>query len=177
MAYVFVLESANLFCGDVGPDNDKSLLLETVKIPDMEENVQAFHPGGSYGALEIGGLGLKELMIEFKTVGVDPQTMSQFGVFGAPQQHYTIYGATRNKVDNSAVGIKAIAWGRMRKIASDNFKKGDLFGQSYQISEITHYELYFDSVELFFYDFFSHIWRVNGQNMIGEVNSLLGLAS
>jgi len=171
MAYLYILEGANLFSGS----EDNSIILETVKIPDMEEIVASFHSAASYGALEIGGLGLKELMIPFKVGGVDPLNMITFGLFGVANISWTIYGAVRDKVDNTLSQLKAIAVGRVKKISPDTYKRGDLFGMTYDISEISHYELYFDGQELYFYDFYNHIWRVNGVDQVGPVNNALGL--
>jgi len=176
-SYVYICEAANIFVGDAGPNNDKSLILQSVKLPDLEENTVAFHPGGSYGALEIGGLGLKELMVEFKTVGCDPQTLANFGVFGVASTNYTIYGAFRSKQDNSLVQLKAMITGRMKKVTPDSYKRGDLFGETFQISEVIHYELDFNGAQLYFYDFFTQSWAVNGVSMTAAVNTMLGLAA
>jgi P2 family phage contractile tail tube protein len=177
-ATLFVWESANLFVGaTANPEYDKSLILETVHIPDMEEYSQTFFAGGAFGGLEIGGLGLKEMTLEFKVAGTDPQTLTQFGLFGVPQTTFTIYRASRNKRDNTISADYAVVRGRLRKITNDQFKRGDLYGVSYIVSEIIYYDLFISGTEMFHYDYLAHEWRVQGVNQFAGANNALGISA
>ena len=177
-ALIRIWEAANLFVGqNPNAEADKSLVLENVHIPDLEEMTQDWHPGGAFGTLTIGGLGLKPLVLEFKTVGIDEQTMSQFGLFGTPQTHFTIYRAARIKQDNSLESDKCVVFGRNIKITNDAFKRGDLYGQSYTISEIIHYELVVGGTQKYYYDFFAQQWIVDGIDQMGGVNNALGISA
>jgi phage tail tube protein FII len=49
----------------------------------LEEKTVEHHPGGGIGAIDIGGLGINALTLGFKLVGVDPQSMAQFGLGGS----------------------------------------------------------------------------------------------
>lgn len=176
MAILRVLERANIFPGDAGNDRSKHLSLQSVKLPSLEEKTAEHHAGGSIGVIEIGGLGINALNVTFKLIGSDPQTMALFGIGARNQVPYTIYGVARDKAGNAPVEIKAIAWGRMTKIDPGEFKAGELNEQDHEIKEITHYEYYENGSEIYFFDFFSSTWRVNGQDQNADMKSILRIA-
>jgi len=176
MATIRVLERANIFPGDTGTDRSKHLSLQSLKLPSLEEKTAQHHAGGSIGEIEIGGLGINALNITFKLIGSDPQTMSLFGIGARNQVPYTMYGLARDKAGNRAIEIKAIAWGRMTKLDPSEFQSGNLTEQDHEIKEITHYEYYEDGSEIYFFDFFSSVWRVNGKDQNADANSILRIS-
>lgn len=173
MSDLIVNEAFNLFVGDAGPDNTKHLIIKNLKLPEMEELTQQHHSGGSWGAIDVGGLGMKELMCGFKLTGWDVQTMSQFGINNRVKYPFTAYGNSRSKATGRAIPIKAIMWGRLTKIARPEMKRGDLLEIDHEIKEILHYEEYHDGQEKFWWDWQTDIWRVDGvvQNQ-DEINNL-----
>jgi hypothetical protein len=172
---LFIWEAGTIFVGSGGGDADKGLIVNNIKISDLDELTQDFHPGGSYGAIEIGGLGNKAFNLSFKVKGIDPQSMSQFGVNGVAQNFYSIYGGVRNKNGNIPVEYKAIIQARMVKVGNDEYKRGDLVGQDFELKEVTHMEIYFNQAEKYFWDFFGRIWRVDGVNQ-NDMNAILRVA-
>jgi P2 family phage contractile tail tube protein len=172
---LYIQQGLNLFVGDNGPDNSKHLNLENVKLPDLEDTTQSFHPGGAIGQIEVGGMGLKALEVTFKLTGWDPQAMSQFGVGARVQTPYTIYGLVRDKLGNTPMEVKAVLRGRMTRVAVDNMKRGDLLGTDFAIKEIVHYELHFNKVEKYFYDFMGSDWRVDGVDQYADERAILRL--
>ena len=176
MATIYIPEAVNIFVGDQGPDNSKHLTISDVTLPKLEEKTVEHHAGGSIGAIDIGGLGLNALSVGFKLVGFDPQSAAQFGLGGSGQLAYTIYGAVRDKQTGKAVELKATAWGRMASLDSGTWKRGDAAEQTHEIKEVTRYGLYWNKVELYYYDFFASIWRVKGVDQVADVNSILRVA-
>jgi P2 family phage contractile tail tube protein len=170
---LIIQEGVNLFLGDNPPNNSKHLNLEGVRLPDLEEMTQNFHPGGGVGQIEVGGMGLKALELTFKLKGWDPQAMSQFGLGSPSQIPYTIYGVARDKNGNVPLEVKAIVRGRMTKLTADEIKRGDLMGHDFAIKEVLHYELYFDKLEKYWYDFLGSDWRVDGVSQNSVENSIL----
>ena len=162
MSYVYVNEAFNLYVGNDDADNSKKLVIANLQIPDLEEITQEHHAGGALGAIEVGGLGVKALMSKFKLTGWDPQTMSQFGIGARAQYPFTAKALVRNKNGGAGLGVKAVMWGRLTKISPNEMKRGDLLGHDHEIKEITHYELYFNDAEKYYWDFFASIWRVDG---------------
>ena len=173
MASLFILEAANLFVGDDGPNNSKHLSLQKVKIPALEEVTAQHHAGGAVGEIEIGGLGVKALTCSFDIVGVDPQVLSQFGLGSKAQVPYTVYGMMRDKNGGRAVELKAIMQARLTKADQGEFKRGDLNAGAYELKEIVHYELYVDTVEKYYWDFFASDYRVGGVSQNADEKSIL----
>jgi P2 family phage contractile tail tube protein len=176
MATFFVCEAVNLFVGDNGPNNSKHLNIMNVKHPDFDEKTAEHHPGGAIGALEVGGMGFAALTLTFKIAGADPQAMIQFGLGSKATQPYTIYGLTRDKNGNKPIEEKSIIMGRMSKVTRSEFKRGDMTDQDHEIKEITHYEYYFNKAEIYYYDFLSSQWRVNGVDQKADENTILRIA-
>jgi P2 family phage contractile tail tube protein len=167
------MEGVNLYVGDNPPNNSKHLNLESVKLPELEDMTQSFHPGGSIGQIEVAGMGLKALELTFKLKGWDAQAMSQFGLGSPSQLPFTIYGVARDKNGNVPIEVKAIVRGRMTKLTGDEIKRGDLMGHDFAIKEILHYEFYYATAEKYYYDFLSVTWRVDGASQNSAENTIL----
>lgn len=172
---LYIQEGVNLFVGDDGPDNNKKLNLLSIKLPTMEEIGQTHHAGGAIGEVEVGGLGLKALQATFKVAGYDPQIMSQFGLGRKGRLPYTCYGLIRDKKNNSAVEVKAVMHGRLGRVEGDDFKRGDLLGHDHMLHEIWRYEVTFNKKEVYFYDFLTSDWRVEGVDQYREESAILRL--
>jgi hypothetical protein len=170
---LFIQEAMNLFVGDNGPDNSKHLILETVKLPTLEETGQDYIPGGGIGEIAVGGLGLKKLESTFKIKGYDPQVMSQFGLGSRGRLPYTFYGAIRDKKGNRAIELKVIMEGRLAKIEGDDLQRSELIGHDHMIHEIWHYECYWDKKEKYYYDFLGSDWRVDGVSQNDDIRNIL----
>ena len=173
MADMVINESFNLFVGDAGPNNSKHLVIKNLKLPEHEELTQQHHAGGAIGAIDVGGLGFKELMSSFKLTGWDAQTMSQFGIGARSKYPFTAYGNARSKATGAAVAIKAVMFGRLTKLVYPEMKRGDLLEVDHEIKEILHYEFYYGGQEKYYWDWSTSLWRVDGvvQNQ-DEINNL-----
>ena len=176
MSSIFVREAMNIFPGDSGNDRSKHLSIANLSIPTLEEKTADHMAGGAIGALEIGGLGINALQVGFKLMGSDAQSMGLFGIGGRNQVPYTMYGLIRDKNGNKPLEMKAIVWGRMTKMAPSEFKRGDLDEQDHEIKEVTHYELYYNKAEKYYFDFFSSAWRVDGVDQNSDLNSILRIS-
>ena len=162
-----------LFVGDDGNDNSKHLNIESVKLPTLEEASQEHNAGGAIGAITIGSLGLKALEVSFKVKGFDPQIMSQFGLGGSNSLPYTCYGAIRDKKGGGLIELKVVMRGRLGKMDSDELKRGDLVGHDHMIHEITHYEMWWNQREKYYYDWLASDWRVDGVSQNADVRQIL----
>lgn len=170
---LIVWEAANLFAGDDGPNNSKPLTLSSIMLPTFREKTQEHHPGGAIGAINIGGLGFEALELSFKLIGADAQTKAKFGLGSKSSQPYTVYGVLRDKNGGRAIERKAIAIGRLSEISESEFQRGQPGEQDHKITEVTHYELYEDKQEIFYFDFFASQWRVRGVDQLQDVNAIL----
>lgn len=170
MANFYMLEAVNLFCGDDA--EGKFLTIDELKVPDLTEAEQDHTPGG--GRVGVGVVThVEKLESTFKLAGYDPEMLKHFGLGKKARQRFTALGVVRDKRTGRAIEAKAILEARLGKIAPDAFKKGDLQGHEYALMEIMHYELYFDSDEQFYWDFFTNAFRVNGSNEAEDENRIL----
>lgn len=173
---LFIQEAVTLFVGDDGPDNDKRLILTSVKLPTLEEKSQTHFAGGAIGEIEIAGLGLNPLEITFALKGYDPQSMSQFGLGQRRKQNYTIYGAIRDLKGDAPVELKVVLQGRMTRLEGDDLQRGELVGHSHTIKEILRYQCFWNGAEKYFYDFWNSAWRVDGVSQNADIRNILRTA-
>lgn len=176
MAEFYILEAVNLFCGAEDLGSSKHLTITTLKLPVMEEKTAAHHPGGSLFEVTISALGFNPLTATFHLAGFDPGMLKLFGLGNALRRRYTAYGVIRDKLSGRAIQAKSLIDGRLNRMEQDAFSRGALTGHDYALSEIFHYELYFDGKEKHYFDFATVEWRVDGVSQNDE-RRLLGLVS
>lgn len=172
---LYVMEAANLYCGDHDPTKSKHLTLAELALPHLTEKYQDHHAGGSRVAIEVA-VGIQKLEPTFKLTGWDPDLLTQFGLGDRTKKSFTAYGVVRDKRTGSALSAMAIMEGRLGKVEPSAFKRGDLMDHAYAINEVTHYELWFDGAEKIFWDFFSSEWRLDGVDQNADERRILGIA-
>jgi len=67
-------------------------------------------------------------------------------------------------------------FGRLVEVGESEFKRGELIEQDHKIAEITHYELWENKAEVYYYDWFGSVWRVNGMNQLADINAMLRIS-
>lgn len=162
MSYLLIQQGMNLVVGDDGPDNSKDLILNSIEIPSMEEMTATHLAGGARAEVEINLKTMKALSASFKTNGYDPQTAKKFGVGTGETIPYTFYADVVNKNGGAKMQVRAVMRGSLSMVKSDSSERSKLLSHDHKISEIFHYELYYGQDEIYFWDFFARIWRVNG---------------
>ncbi len=172
MSSFYMMEAANLFCGDHDPSDSKHLTLEEFQLPNMQEIYQEHHAGGSMFQVEFA-VGVEKLGPTFKLKGFDPAVLGQFGLGAGKRNMYTAYGVIRDKRTGIAYPSVAVIEGRLGKANADAFKRGELQGHEYAINEVMHYELSFNGGEVFYFDFFASEWRVGGVDQNADANRIL----
>ncbi len=172
-ASVRIWEAANLFVGDNGPNNSKHLSLVNITLPSMKEASEEHKAGGAIGSLNIGFNFLEALEVKFKLVGSDPQAKVQFGIGAQATKPYTIYGGIRDKNGGRLIERKVIVHGRMLEMIEDEFERAKLLNQDHTISEIIHMEWYEDGAEIYYYDWFNTVFRVNGVDQRQDLRAIL----
>ena len=172
MSTMYVTEAVNLFCGNDDPTASKHLTIAELKLPDMNEIFADHSPGGGRVGIEVG-VGIEKLGATFKLNGEDPQLLTQFGLGTRVSNNYTGLGSIVDKRTGRVMQMKTVMEGRLGKIAPDAFQRGELKGHEYAINAIMHYELFFDGVEKFYFDFFANAWRVDGVDQNSDMNRAL----
>jgi P2 family phage contractile tail tube protein len=172
MSTIYIMEAANLFCGDDDPTASKHLTLAEMKLPTLQEMYQDHHAGGSRVKIEVA-VGIEKLESTFKLNGWDPELLTKFGLGSATPRRFTAYGMIRDKRTGAAIESKAIIEGRLGKIDPDAFQRGELQGHEYGINEIVHYELWFGEQEKMYFDFYTTDWRLDGVSQNADERRIL----
>ncbi len=172
MSTLYILEAANLFCGDHDPTASKHLALQELKLPALEEMTQDHMPGGGRVQIEIS-LGVNKLEPTFKLVGFDPDLLNQFGLASPIKRVFTAYGQIVDRRTGASIELKAVMEGRLGKVEADAFTRGDLVANDYSIKEVTHYEVWWNGAEKLLWDFWNNTWRVDGADQNADANRIL----
>lgn len=176
MSTIYMMEAANLFCGDHDPTKSKHLTLSELQLPNLQEMFQDHTPGGSRAQIEIGMGVIQKLEPSFKLAGWDPDLMTQFGLGTGRSKVFTAYGVVANKRTGDKIEAKAVIEGRLGKIEAETFQRGEMQSHDYAINEVFHYELWFDGREKFYWDFFSATWRIDGVDQNADERRILRIS-
>lgn len=169
---LYILEAANLFCGDHDPTKSKHLSLQELKLPDLQAIYQDHHAGGSRVQIEIE-VGVQKLEPTFKLAGFDPDLMSEFGLGSKIKNIFTGYGQIVDRRTGRSIELKTIMEGRLGKIAADAFQRGEVVANEYAINEMTHYEIWWGGQEKLYWDFWNNQWRIDGIDQNADANRIL----
>ena len=172
MSTLYIMEAANLFCGDDDPTGSKHLTLTELQLPNLQEMYQDHHPGGSRVQVEVA-VGIEKLEASFKLAGWDPDLLTQFGLGARALKKFTAYGVIRNKRTGTAIEAKAVLEGRLGRANPEAFQRGEMQGYDYAINGIMHYELHFEGVEKVYWDFFTTDWRIDGVAQNADERAIL----
>lgn len=172
MSELYVVESANLFCGSHDPINSKHLTIQELKLPPLQAIYQDHHAGGARVQIEVE-VGIQKLEPTFKLVGFDPNLLTQFGLGTKMKNIYTAYGEVLNRRTGQSIELRAVLEGRLGKVDGAAFQRGELMSHDYAINEVTHYEVHFGGEEKVYWDFWSNAWRIDGVDQNATTNSIL----
>jgi len=186
-ATVYTMESANLICGDVTPNEMGSapgisthLVLQELKLPGLEENYVDHTPAGAPLAIEIP-THMNKLEATFNLAGWDPGVMVFVGQNTRAYQRFTAYGLIRDRRSSQALQATAIIEGRMGRVNPTAFRKGDLMAHEYSLRSIVHYELWMQispestPTEIYFWDFFTSVRRIGQEDLNDDMIRILAI--
>jgi P2 family phage contractile tail tube protein len=181
---VYVLESANLYCGDEQPNRSNHLVIQNLKLPGLEENFAEHAAGGAPVAIELATHILR-LEATFQLVGYQPEVMKMIGYSeqsGRGNPKFTAYGLLRDRMNAKAIQLKGIMTGRLGRVNPTEFRRGDPNAIEYSIKGITQYQLYMGTndagapmEEIYYWDFFTSVRRVGGVDLNADLNRYLAI--
>jgi phage tail tube protein FII len=189
---IYVMESANLICGDTaGPAGTGSgtaspgisthLILQELKLPGLEENYVDHTPGGVMVGIEIP-THINKLEATFNLAGWDPDVMTFIGQNDPFYQRFTAYGLIRDRRTSEALQSVAIIEGRLGRVNPTAFSKGNLMAHEYSIKSIVHYELWMQldpgnstPSEVYWWDFFTSRLRVGQEELTDDLVRVLAI--
>lgn len=174
-ATIYNLDTANLFVGDDDPNTSQFLVLNSVKLPMLEETTKTHMPGGGVVAIDIGTRKVNAPTMSFKLAGLNPDVMPKF--MSTPRSKYTVRGNlfdVRAQLDLPVVGVVE---GKMTKVDINEFKKDSDVGSDYEIKEVVFYQLMIAGKEKFYFDMFAGPGgvRIDGQQIFRQVALNVGL--
>ena len=172
MSTIYVFEAANLYCGDADPTKSKHLAIQELKLPTLQAQYQDHMPGGAPVGVEFE-TGIQKMEPTFKFLGFDPHLLAQFGLGSRNKHIYTAYSVITDRRTGRRVERKSIMEGRLGKVEEDTLKKGELVSTDYAINEVTHYEIWFDKTEVFYWDFWTNTLRNAGVDENRDINQIL----
>lgn len=173
MSNIYLMEAANLFMGDHDPSASNHLVLEELKLPDLEQKTISHEPGGGVMAVSFATTILSEMAPTFKLKGMDPERLKLFGLGSTMRRKFTAYGVIREKRTNSPLEAKAIIEGVLTKISGSSFRRGEGMDHDYEIREVMSYSLTIDQKEVWDIDFFTNKWSVGGVSQVAQMNNIL----
>lgn len=172
---IYNLDTANLFCGDDQPENSQHLVINTIKIPNLEVMTKAWIPGGGVMAIEVGQKRINAPMLGFNLAGINPDVSPRF--MQQRRVNYTVRGNLFDVQSQQDIPLVAVVSGKMTKVDISNFSKDDGVTSDYEIREVVKYSLFVNNVEKFYFDFFSGPAgvRIDGENPFRDAAVNLGL--
>ena len=192
---VYVMESANLICGDTrSPENPGAgggsttpgvtthLILQELKLPALEENTVDHAPAGAPMAIEVP-THFNKLEATFNLAGWDSAVMSFVGQTDAYHQRFTAYGLIRDRRTSVALQAIAVIEGRLGRMNPTAFSKGNLMAHEYSIKSIVSYRLSMQKAKnaspvlIYKWDFFTSKFESGRFNLNNDLTSLLGIPS
>lgn len=184
---IFIMESANLICGDVigetgpMPGISTHLILQELKLPAWEEAYVDHTPAGAMVGIEVP-MHLNKLEATFNLAGWNPQLMGFMGQENPYYHRYTAYGLIRDRRTSTALQALAVMEGRLGRVNPTAFSKGNLMAHEFSIKSIVHYELYMQlesgsasPSEIYWWDFFTSRLRSGQTELTDEMVRLLAI--
>jgi phage tail tube protein FII len=184
---IYIMESANLICGDLASDGKKHpgasthLVLQELKLPAMEENYVDHAPAGAPVAIEVP-THINRLEATFNLAGWDPTIMKYIAREDSWFQKFTAYGLIRDRRSAAALKATAVISGRLGRVNPTAFSKGNLMAHEYSIRSITSYELTMEldpnshSKDIIYkWDFFTSTFKTGDWDINERLVSILGI--
>ncbi len=188
MSTLYVMESANLICGQQNaggtqPGVSTHLKILGLKLPALENSYTDVYPGGAPVGVEVP-LYQNRYEATFTLAGWDDAVLKMMNNPGWQFQWFTAYGVIRDRRSGQALQARAQMQGEMGRANPTEYRKGDLHQWEFSIRAIVHYELYMQTdpedaygwsagAEIYFWDFFAQERRIGGYDLNAVENSLL----
>jgi uncharacterized protein len=174
IANIFIMEAADLYCGDLDPTASNKLTLEEIKLPDFKQTSISSAPGGAVCAVDWATTMLHAPTASFKLKGMDPARLVMFGLGSQMRRKFTCYGAVRDKRSNKGLQGIAVIEGVLMEMNGSPFSRGAGMDHDYVIGEIVSYEYTLDNKPIHKLEFFTSLFEVGGISQSAEQNRLLG---
>ncbi len=153
----------------VANDTENLVLdMETMKLPPLEEITESFQPGGSDLEIEIAGLGVKALALQFKLKTHNPAIIGLFGGPAGTRRSFTGKKLIISEEDGSEHEHAIDVTGRLSKIEGEELAGGKATGYDHEIKSIWNYTEYYDGRVMHRFNFKLGGWDVRNFQAVNE---------
>ena len=152
----------------VNDNLNMALDIETLKLPTLEEITETFQPGGSDLEVDIAGLGVKALGLQFKSKSHSPEIIGLFG--GAPgiRQNFTGKKMIVSEEDGTSHEHALDITGRLSKIDGEELSAGKATGYDHEIKSIWSYTEMWDNRIMHRFSFKKGGWDIRNFLPVNE---------
>lgn len=153
---------------------DRTLTIQKVVFPEIKQKQMAHAPGGGVGEVNHRLPQLDPISPKFEVKGIDQDVLRQFGFAGGVSDKWVFSAAVREKSTSRMIPLRAVIQGVVSAWTPDEHSVGDLHGCNFEMIEVVHYEYHLDGEELFYWDFYTRVYRTNGTDVFEQVRNALG---
>lgn len=181
-ATVYVMEAANMICGDTGnssaPGISTHLVLQELKLPTLEEATVDHNAGGAPVGIEVP-THLNKLEATFNLAGWNPGVMAMLGSSDFRKHIFTAYGLIRDRRTGDALNSMARIEGRLGRVNPTAFSKGAMMSHEFSIKSITSYTLLMETDKgagmgvIYDWDFYTSTFVVGGLDINRDMINIL----
>lgn len=148
--------------------NNLALDIETMKLPTLEEITETFQPGGSDLEIEIAGLGVKALALQFKLKTHSPTIIGLFGGPAGQRRNFTGKKLVISEEDGSEHEHAIDVTGRLSKIEGEELAAGKATGYDHEIKSIWNYTEFYDGRVMHRFNFKLGGWDVRNFQPVND---------
>lgn len=150
--------------------NSRATIIEKLALPDIKFQTANHDPAGGVGAVEFTQPRIEKLEPKFSVKGIDLDAFRGMGL----RERWSFAGALRDKKTNLVKPMRCTIEGAISEWSPDEMKPGDFAGCNHQFSEVVHYEISIDGVEVIYWNFWERILRRNGIDLFADERAALG---
>ncbi len=144
---------------------------EEVTPPKLSIKTEEFRGGGMDIPTSID-LGMEKLECQFNLVEYDPEVMKLFGLVNSEDVAVTLRGALNDDTTTSSLVITLR--GKFKELDMGKFKAGDKSTLGCSVN-CNYYKLTIDGTDLIEIDVDNMVRKINGNDVLADIRSALGL--
>lgn len=154
------------------PSTSRAIIIPSLTMPALKLKTAAHDPGGGVGEVNYVMPRIEAPEPAFNAKGIDEEVFTGFGEV----DRWTFAGAysKRGPGGSRAVPGRSIIEGAVNGWEPDESDPAEFQGCTHSFAEVTHYEFLLDGKELFYWDSWERVLRMNGVDLTAKYRQALG---
>lgn len=154
------------------PDTSRAVTISSLTMPGLTLATGEHTPGGGTGTVNFVMPRVETPEPAFNAKGIDSDIFTGFGEV----DRWIFAGAYHRKTPGGGgvVPARAVIVGAINAWEPDESDPAEFQSSTHTLSEVTHYELTLDGVEMFYWDFWENILRFRGKDLFAAHRTALG---